>query len=56
MKKIFYLFLLFFLFSCSNSYTEFHETKNIYEKQKTRLKQELSEFKLENIRNYENKY
>jgi phosphatidylserine/phosphatidylglycerophosphate/cardiolipin synthase-like enzyme len=53
MKKLISLFLLFFLFSCSNNYTNFHENKSDFLSENTELKQNLENFSLEKIRNYE---
>ncbi len=53
MKKLISLFLLFFLFSCSNNYTNFHENKSDFLSENTALKENLDSFSLEKIRNYE---
>lgn len=54
MKKIISLTLLFFLFSCSNNYTNFHENKSNFLNENSELKQNLDKFSLNDLREFEN--
>ncbi|MDD5213529.1 MAG: phosphatidylserine/phosphatidylglycerophosphate/cardiolipin synthase family protein [Candidatus Gracilibacteria bacterium] len=53
MKKIISLILLFSLLSCSNNYTNFHENKDNFDVNKTEIKENLSNFSLSNLREFE---
>lgn len=48
MKKIL-LFLLLFLFSCSNDYQNYHEEKQNLQTQNDELKNQISDFNLEKL-------
>jgi phosphatidylserine/phosphatidylglycerophosphate/cardiolipin synthase-like enzyme len=54
MKKIISLILLFLLSSCSNNYTNFHDNKDNFTTSNSELKQNLSNFSLDNLREFEN--